>query len=144
MINKYRYVLKPYEGFMNSIDLGNIIWDRKDIDDGSLIYFYFTIEDIEKNALQILDTFLDDGFDIISRDSYIGICDKNKKEIYENDILLHHDTNWGYGGEYDKTHNSYLRTKVPSIDILLSEDFDYEPSWFKNWENIGTVYENIK
>jgi uncharacterized phage protein (TIGR01671 family) len=50
---------------------------------------------------------------------YIGLKDKNDNKIFEGDILLHDDTNWGYGGDYDKTHDGYLRTVVSGILTIM-------------------------
>ena len=71
---------------------------------------------------------------------FTGLKDKNGKEIYEGDILLHDDTNWGYGGEYDRSHDGYLRYVVPGIDELLKETYDAE--LMESWEVIGNAHEN--
>lgn len=73
---------------------------------------------------------------------YTGLSDKNGTPIYEGDIMLHDDSNWGYDGEYDKKHDGYLRTVVPSMQAILNDEFDYEPYQLRYWEIIGNQYEN--
>lgn len=74
---------------------------------------------------------------------FTGIKDKNGNEIYEGDILKYDDINWGYGGDYDKENDGYLRVTVPPIDEMLKDD-NFE--WFRLvfYEVIGNIYENAE
>lgn len=75
---------------------------------------------------------------------FTGLYDKNGKEIWEGDILKADDSNYGYGGDYDKSHDGYVYFVVPSITEMLSEDFIWYSESFKYHEVIGNIYENPK
>lgn len=75
---------------------------------------------------------------------YIGLKDKNCKKIYEGDIMLHDDSEWGYGGEYDKTHDGYSRTLIPYIDDILKDYPDSFIDQVQSWEVIGNKTDNPK
>ena len=117
------------------------VFKHKEIN--SFRYLYYSINEIEEGIatqnIKLMDAV---GFKLIARDRYIGLSTFNKKEIYENDIFIHVDINWGYGGKYDKIHDGYLRTQVPCIEELLIGNFDYEFIQFQSYEIIGNIYEN--
>jgi len=71
-----------------------------------------------------------------------GLKDNKGKEIWEGDILLDEDSNWGYGGNYDKINDGKIRTLVPNIEDLLDEYSNIESDYFKYAEVIGNIYEN--
>lgn len=73
---------------------------------------------------------------------YTGLKDKTGTEIYEGDIMRYDDANYGYGGSYDKTHDGYKRTVIPSIPKMLGPDWDCESYWIIEWEVIGNIHEN--
>jgi len=72
---------------------------------------------------------------------YTGLRDKNGKKIYHNDIVRSTDTNWGYGGEYDKINDGY---KYHTIDIfkLISNGY-YDDIFDDNWWDLVEVIGNI-
>ncbi len=51
--------------------------------------YHFTLEEIEKGALiQVLNSgMIENGYELISRDQYVGVKDINSKEIYERDNI---------------------------------------------------------
>jgi len=74
---------------------------------------------------------------------FIYLCDEEKNKIYEDDVLLHDDSNWGCGGVYDQNNDGYLRTVVPSIECLLTDEYyEYNAYMFKNWKKIGNIHDN--
>ena len=88
-----------------------------------------------------------DSFDMVLKHpqiyvvmQYIGIIDACGVRIYEGDILLHEDSNWGYGGKYDKVNDGYLRTQVPSIEDLMDEYSDVDYEYFHFWEFTKSIY----
>jgi len=96
-----------------------------------------TIDDMERNDWS--KTFKWDSlrFELVARQRYTGLRDKNGKEIYEGDIALI------YGDrcviEYDSKSASYVaRTKIDSYWALDEETFKL------GVEVIGNIYENPK
>lgn len=71
---------------------------------------------------------------------WTGMRDAKGTEIFEADILKHDDGNWGYGGEYDKTHDGYLYSVVPDIADILKGDFGWDEWW--SFEVIGNIHEH--
>ncbi len=70
-----------------------------------------------------------------------GLRDDKDREIYEGDILKREDGNWGYGGEYDKTHDGYLYTPVPSLYVMIG-NCDWDVGYLTYSEVVGNIYEN--
>lgn len=72
----------------------------------------------------------------------LDVPDVKDNDIYEHDIIKYEDTNWGYGGEYDKIHDGYLYKVVPYISVLLNENDDLDLWILKHAEVIGNKYQN--
>jgi len=67
---------------------------------------------------------------------YTGIDD-----IYEGDIAKSVDSNWGYGGEYDKTHDGYIYEVIKYKDgaFWIGEELLGDCRSFKI---VGNIYDN--
>ena len=80
-----------------------------------------------------------DGGDVAMQ--YTGLKDKNGIEIYEGDILRHDDSNWGYGGDYDKEHDGYLYSEITFEDgcFCIKDNIELYNLY---GEVIGNIYEN--
>lgn len=104
-------------------------------------YYYLTLEEIENGAVnQILKSgMVENGYELVARDISICIEDKNKKEIYENDILKYKDNlgdikkvvvKWQY---YEMMNNGWFNTIIMEGPLTIP----------KNCEIIGNIHENI-
>jgi hypothetical protein len=81
---------------------------------------------------------------------FIGLKDKNGKEIYEGDILQLM-TEYGKKKKYIGKVE-YVDSIFPTIDdikpssiacfAIICDKFDYPEQEFDNWEIIGNIYEN--
>ena len=72
-----------------------------------------------------------------------GITLADGTETFYGDIIRLTDSNWGYGGEYDKTHDSYQY-------IVITEDNIYDMInywlcdgnvWHSDLELVGNIHE---
>lgn len=64
------------------------------------------------------------------------VClDRHGKDVYEGDRLREDDPNWGYGGDYDKTHDGYTYMTVPSFPEMVG-DVDWDLTFIRTLELI--------
>ena len=73
-----------------------------------------------------------------------GLNDKNDKPIFENDIIKYIDSEYGYGGQYDKEHDGYRYLIVPSLTELAIQNCpcEFEDGYFTRGEVVGNLHEN--
>lgn len=69
---------------------------------------------------------------------YIGLEDKNRKEIYENDIIKRNNGN-KYIVEWNKEHSKF---ELFRIKDRYPVDFMELSAWKEQVEIIGNIYEN--
>lgn len=89
--------------------------------------WYFTLEEIEQGSFKEL---FDDRYELLGKDQYIGLKDKNRKEIYEGDIVQWKTVK----GKVEFRKGNFTTTLHPNIG---------RPYW-KACEVIGNIYENPK
>ena len=107
---------------------------------GRTFTFAKTIEEMERAELNI-NTY---GRiqEIISRDQYTGLKDKNGKEIYEGDIIKDIE-NWIGIVEWNKKDCFFnINYPIQNETMMFDDAFDSNPE--KNTEIIGNIYENPK
>ena len=108
---------------------------------GDIFTFITTIEELEKARLNI-DTF---GRieEILARNEYTQLKDKNGREIYEGDIVKFQTKEWDIQGEFSRP---FVQKKVKFVDGSFYADGMYEEDCFEiGWnevEVIGNIYEN--
>lgn len=85
----------------------------------------------------ICDILIQYGSDNLIWMEFIGLLDKNKKEIYEGDIIEYENGNAGYGRP---RHEEISRSVVP----LMTDYVEYEMMslWWRDGKIIGNIYEN--
>jgi len=106
------------------------VFKHKEFKDVSL--YHFALEEIEKGVLaKVLSSgMIENGYEIVSKDRYTGLKDKNGKEIYEGDVVKIHDQY-----SIDPSHKVFWNTSRGCWLPLLG---DY------TWEVIGNIHENSK
>ena len=70
------------------------------------------------------------------------IPDIHGNNIFEGDILRFIDTNYGYGGEYDKIYDGYLYYVVPKIKYLLSPNAEDWVDFIYGAEIVGNIHQH--
>ena len=101
--------------------------------------------DIDMDYVTLEDLLIRNGsywskqWEIISKDEYTGLKDKNGKEIYEGDIVNADDDRYRVCfGEYDKTNTTHIGFYLLP---LRNDEFAIETLW-RGCEVIGNIYEN--
>lgn len=93
----------------------------------SPLFQVVSLEDIEHGVLEKIP-----GWDIVSRDQYTGLKDKNGIDIYEGDIVKHYKL-----GDFDK-ENPIIGEVVMGAGLLNVGNWPIS----KEPEVIGNIYEN--
>jgi len=87
----------------------------------------FSLNEIQSGCAKLIYLLRNSSLELIARDEFTGITDKNGKKIFENDIVK---SDWGYGE---------LNTKVEFQDIFFA---DNECTISENIEVIGNIFDN--
>lgn len=96
--------------------------------------FFFTIDEIQTHSdkwMGMCEVIVTKGYEVIFRDLFIGINDKNGREIYERDIVKYDNSIWEV--KYD---TPFFNLCKKERGLLIGAQS------FATCEIIGTVYEN--
>lgn len=119
-------------------------WVKPVIEDGEVIYSGCMVDvrgiDFKRrkiiyyepfNLLPMIGRKEELGFDEVELLSYIGLNDKNDKEIYKGDILK-----FTHEREDFKNKNAKIVVEIPKIYSVMSNPYNH------SFEIIGSVYTN--
>ena len=102
----------------------------KDLKTERITIHFLTIQELEEKTSKYFQ-----GFQILSRDLYTGLKDKNGKEIYEGDIIKSERV-W-------IRRIDWLGAGLWAVDVGgTGKDVELTHNSTKNFEVIGNIYEN--
>lgn len=123
-------------------------------EDGAVRYFvYFTLNDVEEGHIKETEPEEPGSYKIHQKENvldiqqFTGLHDKNGKEIYEGDVVVHREL----GSEIDyATFGIFETAEGHKPRVVKYEAYGFSPiaGWIEDvheklqWEVIGNIYEN--
>lgn len=102
--------------------------------DNKIYYKWYYLKQIESGLSKLFDI---DNYEIIYKNQYTGLKDKNSKEIYEGDLIkIEMSNKWIFKIVWDETYSCFKGQNIydDSHDIIFG--------FFDGLEIIGNLHEN--
>jgi len=118
---------------------------------GHIVSKIYCLDELDTGGSLCLRDMFKEGFSIIAKQQYTGLWDRNKKDIYEGDIVKGDDSTEHDIKNYYEDNNIMLNNDAMIVEIqppslwIKGECFGYEGECLithYHTEVIGNIYEN--